>query len=198
MFSYSIDALLGLALFAASCALPPAPKPLALDFGKGGVTDWRSLNDDVMGGRSRCSVDYSRSSLTWEGRVSLENNGGFSSVRSPWGNTDLSAFSSVTMRCRTTNGDPDAFTLTMETSRQWWMPYWKANFKVDGEWTEVTLPFDAMKKSSAMTGELPKLWTWGDLSDILRIGLMKYDGQAGPFGLEIDWIRFDGPEEIRN
>ena len=72
------------------------------------------------------------------------------------------------------------------------------SFKVDGESTDASLTLDAMNNSSAMTGERPKLWTWGDLSDILRIGLMKYDGQAGPFGLEIDWIRFDGPEEIRN
>ncbi len=198
MLPFTFHTLLGLLLFATSCSMPTDPSPYLLDFGKGNTTNWRHLNDDVMGGRSRCSVDYGRSSLTWEGRVSLENNGGFSSVRSPWGNTDLSPFGSVTLRCRTTTGEPDEFTLTMETSRQWWMPYWKANFAAGGEWQEINLPFAELKKSSAMTGELPKLWTWGDLSDIIRIGLMKYDGKAGPFGLEIDWIRFNGPEEVRN
>ena len=173
------------------------PVEAILDFGKGELANWRGLNDDVMGGRSRCTVKYSKSSLTWEGRVSLENNGGFSSVRSPWAERDLSAYDAVTLRCRTTTGEPDDFTLTMEVSQQWWMPYWKSNIDVTSEWTEVAVPFSALKKSSAMTGELPKLWTWGDLSAVLRIGLMKYDGQAGDFGLEVDWIRFSGPE-VRN
>ena len=50
--------------------------------------------------------------------------------------------------------------------------------------------FQHSRKSSAMTGELPKIWTWGDLSEVLRMGMMKYDGQAGDFGLEVDWMRF--------
>ena len=144
-----------------------------------------------MGGRSIGVVDYGRNTMTWEGTVSLENNGGFSSVRSPWGLRDLSGFGSMTFRCRTTTGAADTFTLTMETNEQWWMPYWKANFSVDPEWSEVTLDFADLKKSSAMTGDLPKLWSWGALDDILRIGMMKYDGTAGDFGLEVDWIRFN-------
>ena len=144
-----------------------------------------------MGGRSIGVVDYGRNTMTWEGTVSLENNGGFSSVRSPWGLRDLSGFASMTFRCRTTTGAADTFTLTMETHEQWWMPYWKANFSVEPEWSEVTLDFADLKKSSAMTGDLPKLWSWGELDDILRIGMMKYDGTAGDFGLEVDWIRFN-------
>ena len=187
--------LFGAALIAGACSSPhttPAD-PMTLDFGKsiGAVRSWSALNDGVMGGRSTGVVDYGRKTMTWAGAVSLENNGGFSSVRSEWGEQDLSAFNSVTLLCRTTTGEEDDFTLTMETSQKWWMPYWKANFTADSEWREVTLPFSELKKSSAMTGELPKLWTWGDLSDILRIGLMKYDGTAGEFGLEVDWMRFN-------
>ena len=176
----------------------PAPAPDALvDFGRGKRSDWRALNDGVMGGRSIGVVDYGRNTMTWAGTVSLENNGGFSSVRSPWGKSDLSGFSSITMRCRTTTGQPDTFTLTMETSERWWMPYWKANFTVEPEWSEVTVPFERLKRSSAYTGELSEFWTWGDLSAILRMGCMKYDGTAGEFGLEIDWLRFNAPA-VRN
>lgn len=173
-------------------------EPLILDFGKGQVSNWRALNDGVMGGRSIGVVDYDRKSMTWAGTVSLENNGGFSSVRSEWGERDLSAFGSMTLRCRTTTGESDTFTLTMETSEQWWMPYWKANFTAGSEWSEVTLDFADLKKSSAMTGDLPKLWSWGALDDILRVGMMKYDGLAGDFGLEVDWVRFNPAQPIRN
>ena len=191
--------LLGTALLMGACAPASAPSdPMTLDFGKGQVTSWRALNDGVMGGRSIGVVEYGRKTMTWAGTVSLENNGGFSSVRSDWGQRDLSAFGSMTMRCRTTLGEADTFTLTMETSEQWWMPYWKANFEAGPEWGEVTLDFNALKKSSAMTGDLPKLWSWGALDDILRIGFMKYDGTAGDFGLEVDWIRFNPEAPIRN
>ena len=188
-----LRSLLGAALITGACSTPSdAPtEPLTLDFGKGEATGWRALNDGVMGGRSIGVVDYGRNTMTWEGTVSLENNGGFSSVRSPWGLRDLSGFGSMTFRCRTTTGAADTFTLTMETHEQWWMPYWKANFSVDPEWSEVTLDFADLKKSSAMTGDLPKLWSWGALDDILRIGMMKYDGTAGDFGLEVDGIRFN-------
>ena len=128
----------------------------------------------------------------------VENNGGFSSVRSEWGERDLSAFGSMTLRCRTTMGESDTFTLTMETSEQWWMPYWKANFTAGPAWSEVTLDFADLKKSSAMTGDLPKLWSWGALDDILRVGMMKYDGLAGDFGLEVDWVRFNPNQPVRN
>ena len=189
----SLRSLLGAALITGACSTPSAAptEPLILDFGKGEATGWRALNDGVMGGRSIGVVDYGRNTMTWEGTVSLENNGGFSSVRSPWGLRDLSGFGSMTFRCRTTTGATDPFTLTMEPHEQWWMPYWKANFSVEPEWSKVTLNFADLKKSSAMTGDLPKLWSWGALDDILRIGMMKYDGTAGDFGLEVDWIRFN-------
>lgn len=199
MYVLFSNAMLALALLAAASTNPESlMSPPVLDFGKNDLSSWRGLNDDVMGGRSRCNVKYSKSTLSWEGTVSLENNGGFSSVRSPWSETDLSDYTSVTLRCRTTTGQPDDFTLTMEVSQKWWMPYWKTNFEVQPEWTEVTIPFDQLKKSSAMTGELPKLWTWGDLSAILRMGFMKYDGKAGDFGLEVDWMRFAGAEGVKN
>ena len=60
---------------------------------------WRSLNDGVMGGvsdgvmRMRMS-DLGESHATFEGTVRLENNGGFSSVRTSFGSgIDLSQFS---------------------------------------------------------------------------------------------------------
>lgn len=176
---------------------PDALEPLTIDFGRPHETRWRTLNDGVMGGRSIGTVEYGREAMTWAGKVSLENNGGFSSVRSPWGRSDYSAYGSVTLRCRTTTGTPDTFTWTMEVSERWWMPYWKAEFSAGPEWSEVTIPFAALKKSSAYTGELPEFWTWGNLSAVLRTGFMKYDGTAGDFGLEVDWLRFNAGEPVK-
>ena len=43
--------------------------------------DWVVLNDTVMGGRSSATVEYVGSVTQFKGVVSLENNGGFSSIR---------------------------------------------------------------------------------------------------------------------
>ena len=103
-----LRSLLGTALLVGACtsSTDMPSEPLILDFGKGQVTSWRALNDGVMGGRSIGVVEYDRKSMTWAGTVSLENNGGFSSVRSGWGERDLSAFDSMTLRCRTPRESP--------------------------------------------------------------------------------------------
>ena len=179
--------LLGTAFLAGACANPAdsPTEPLTLDFGKGQVTSWRALNDGVMGGRSIGVVQYDRKSMTWAGTVSLENNGGFSSVRSEWGERDLSAFGAMTLRCRTTTGEPDTFTLTMETSEQWWMPYAYASFSPSEEWGEVVLDVSDFGWSQAQMGDLRSVTPSKEWSDILRVGLMKYDGTAQAFDLEV-------------
>ena len=42
---------------------------------------WRSVNDGVMGGRSSGGMVQAEDALKFTGELSLENNGGFSSVR---------------------------------------------------------------------------------------------------------------------
>src|SRR5210317_1878549 len=45
------------------------------------IDPWRSINDGVMGGLSAGGMVQSDEGLKFTGRLSLENNGGFSSVR---------------------------------------------------------------------------------------------------------------------
>ena len=42
---------------------------------------WQSINDGVMGGVSSGTMTVSPNGLVLEGELSLENNGGFASVR---------------------------------------------------------------------------------------------------------------------
>ena len=46
-------------------------------------TNWRIGNDDVMGGKSRGSVELREDHVLFSGNISLANNGGFSSVFYP-------------------------------------------------------------------------------------------------------------------
>ena len=56
---------------------------LLFDFSRGGVDDWYVQNDTVMGGVSSSSVEFEQGSLYFSGNLSLDNNGGFVSVRGP-------------------------------------------------------------------------------------------------------------------
>ncbi|MBM3683189.1 MAG: CIA30 family protein [Actinobacteria bacterium] len=53
------------------------------------IAGWSTVDDRVMGGVSLSTVDWQDGRLRFRGTVSLENNGGFSSVRGPA--ADLSA-----------------------------------------------------------------------------------------------------------
>ena len=65
---------------------------------------WTIQNDDVMGGVSEGSVQWKDEGFRWHGHTRLENNGGFSSIRSPWKSFDLTEFDTVRIRCKGTGG----------------------------------------------------------------------------------------------
>ena len=64
---------------------PPAASGIALvDLDDAGeVAAWTTVNDPVMGGMSTSRVTFGDAGLVFSGNVSLENNGGFASARSP-------------------------------------------------------------------------------------------------------------------
>ena len=58
--------------------------------------EWVTVNDTVMGGRSSARLDWAGgNSLVWSGRLSLENNGGFVSIRSQGTAFDWSEYAGV-------------------------------------------------------------------------------------------------------
>ena len=57
---------------------------------------WSIVNDTVMGGRSSAQASFDKNKhLQWTGNLSLENNGGFVSIRSEYLNLDWSQFDGV-------------------------------------------------------------------------------------------------------
>ena len=174
-----------------SCApsLPTVPSSdlQTIQFGSEMNNPWSPLNDGVMGGLSEGSITMNESSMSWKGQTRLENNGGFASVRAPWSHTDLRAMDQVVIRCRG-NGGP--FKLTLETSERWWMPYAYASFSPSEEWQDVTLKAKDFSWSQAQMGDLKTVTPSRELGDVLRMGLMKYDGTGQSFALEVASIQF--------
>lgn len=181
-----LAALASASLACCSVAAPAPWQPWTLRFGSKHTASWAPLNDGVMGGRSSGHVVWADDAMVWEGETSLANNGGFASVRSPWGETDLQGMAEVVVTCRGTGGP---FKFTLETSSQWWLPYAYASFEPAETWNEVVLPLRAFRWNMARVGDLHGVKS-RDVSRVLRMGVMKYDGTAAPFHLEIRAVEF--------
>ena len=180
-----------IAVLASSCTRTSSPvmssTAQTIQFGSAMNEPWRTLNDGVMGGLSEGVLMLDDTSMRWTGQTRLENNGGFASIRAPWGHHDLRALNQAIVRCRG-NGGP--FKLTLENSQRWWMPYAYAEFDPSNEWQDIVLDLEDFSWSQAQMGDLKRVSPSSDLADVLRFGLMKYDGTAQMFELEVASIRF--------
>lgn len=167
-------------------ALVNADNP-SIDFGKTKMgSQWRIVNDDVMGGRSVSTATLQNDALYFKGNVSLENNGGFASVRSPYGTYDLSNFSEIVIRHK---GTARKFALTFTTDKRWFMPNYRMEFYPSETWQETIIPIKSLKESriGEYTGEtIPE----EKISEIIQTGIILYDKKEGAFELEVDYIKF--------
>ena len=87
------------------------PSQVAMDFTKKEAQNWSVQLDGVMGGRSSGKIEFSKMGLHFEGNLSLENNGGFAAIQSPWGQFDLSKAKKVKVRLK---GDGREYKLTLD------------------------------------------------------------------------------------
>lgn len=159
---------------------------LTLNFGTQ-TDDWQVVNDTVMGGRSQSEVYYTKESVVFKGRVSLENNGGFASLRSPYGEWDLTSYQTLTIRYRSTGFDM-AWTMKDE------QPYYKPSFKgklpnTQGAWTTVMFELRALQAYS-LGRPLGYTVSNKELKQIIRLGIISNEKRAGDFELEIDHVTF--------
>lgn len=148
---------------------------------------WRAINDTVMGGRSEGKVSFNQNSLSFEGRISFDNNGGFASVRGPFKESDLSKYTQVEIRYKTTG---QAVALTLENYRPFYMPYYKKTIpNSEGKWQTITLSLMEFKayRLGETTGDLLSKEV---LKEIIRIGFINGEKKEGAFSLEVDYISF--------
>ncbi|NNF51916.1 MAG: CIA30 family protein [Gammaproteobacteria bacterium] len=151
-------------------------------FDNPGEGQWLSVNDTVMGGRSDSGLVIRNGILHFSGNLSLENNGGFTSIRHDLP-IDLSARTGIRLRVK---GDGRSYQLRLQTdSRYFGRPVaFSGTFKtVEGEWTEVEVAFDELQAS--FRGRQLDEYSF-DPAKIEVIGILLGDYNPGPFHLEID------------
>lgn len=147
---------------------------------------WRVVNDSVMGGRSEGDFQLEDRSLVFSGRTNTDG-GGFSSIRSETRRFDLEAFDGIRLRVR---GDGRRYTFrltTWDTRGERRRPSYWAHFETGGNgWEVVDVPFRRFRpRWRGRWLEGPQL----DPRAIDSLGLMIYDGEDGPFRLQVGWIR---------
>ena len=147
---------------------------------------WRIINDGVMGGLSRGQFVYSdRSTAFFQGTVSLENNGGFSSARTMLNAGDLAGYSGISLRIK---GDGKKYQFRIRTDRRFDGASYQYQFATQADsWVEVDLPFSGFLP--VYRGRVLNNVKAISPAEIQQIGFLVSDYQAGKFKLEIDWIK---------
>ncbi|MEJ2189714.1 MAG: CIA30 family protein [Acidobacteriota bacterium] len=154
-----------------------------VDFSRGDVT-WPPINDGVMGGVSSGRMTVGDGFATFQGTVSFENNGGFSSVRSQPVVHDLSAFEGLVLRVR---GDGKRYGFRLKTDASFdGVSY---QFQIEppaGEWAEISAPFTDFIPvfRRRVVGDYPPL----NPRRIATFGLM-ISRQEGPFRIDIESVK---------
>ena len=147
--------------------------------------EWYSIDDRVMGGVSRSNFEATNKGLgVFNGTLSLQNNGGFASVRVETDGVDLSGFDAITIRVR---GDGRTYKFCLKTDDSWDGILYQSSFKTKaGKWQEISLPLESFQPM--WRGRLIR--EAGSLSadQIRSFGLMLADKNPGEFKLELDWI----------
>lgn len=146
---------------------------------------WVSIDDGVMGGASRGAlVPADDGTVCFTGTVSLENNGGFCSVRSPDRGRLGDGWDAIVLRVR---GDGKTYTLCLHTRHLLPGTSYRCRFTPPaGGWASVTLPLAdfVLMRYGYRAGVTPV-----NPAQVTGVSLMISDRQDGPFALGLAEVR---------
>ena len=146
------------------------------------IQKWRVVVDGVMGGRSSGQVEQQEDSLVFTGETSLENNGGFSSIRAAVPAGSVAGYDSLRIRVK---GDGRTWILGARGQPgRGADSYWSRFETKAGEWQTVTVRITEMVRQYFGTPVQGSLQP----SAVRGVEFYIYDKQAGPFRLEVDEI----------
>lgn len=145
---------------------------------------WIRVHDTVMGGLSAGDLQAGQDGLVFTGEVSLQNKGGFASVRTRPRDFHLDGAAGLHLRVR---GDGRTYRLRLRLDDQFDGIAYSADFATEaGVWTDVRVPFAAFApvwRGRQLDGLEPV-----EPARIRQLGFMIADKTAGKFRLEIGRI----------
>jgi monofunctional biosynthetic peptidoglycan transglycosylase len=169
--------------------VPVSVSEKLIDFQNDDDLEWRVVNDGVMGGVSRSSLQRSdHGTGLFTGDLSLENNGGFASVRAQLGRCDLSGYEGLELRVR---GDGRTYQLRLRTDDRLDGIAYRASFESSAnEWITIQVLFADFQPT--FRGRVPLDAPPLETGSISQIGFLLADSRPGAFSLEIDFVRTFG------
>ena len=158
-----------------------------LDFaGPDSAQQWQAVNDGVMGGVSdgRFKITEEKT-LEFFGTLSLENNGGFASVRTKPTELGIKAGDTLVVRVK---GDGREYVMNIYTkSRRMAFSYRAPLPTTKDEWTEVEIPLADFvptafgRRVQGMGPVEPDQINW--------LGFMLSDKKPGKFQMQVEWVK---------
>lgn len=144
------------------------------------LSDWYIVNDGVMGGLSRGKLEINQEGhAVFSGTVSLENNGGFTSIRYPFSTRDIEDFPYLVLRIK---GDGKRYQVRVKPNTSQYYSF-VAYVDTRGSWETIKIPLKEMYpvfRGSRL--DLPKF----DGKKLGEIGILIGNKKAEEFRLEID------------
>lgn len=156
---------------------------IIVDFSTGDdINNWRIINDAVMGGKSSSSFTKSAEGYAvFQGKVFLENNGGFCSVRYQFDMTSVEDFSGLAV---TLKGDGKMYQFRIKANTRDYHSY-ISYINTSGDWQEIEIPLHKMYPTwRGMELDMPDF----NHSQIEEIGILIGNKKAESFELYIEKI----------
>lgn len=163
--------------------------PNLFDFtGADAAKDWQSVNDGVMGGISEGKFRITdKKTMEFFGTLSLENNGGFASVRTKARKLGMEKGDTVVAKVR---GDGREYMLNLYLNKPMIAFSYRAPVQTKkDEWIEVKIQLDKFEATSF--GRVVKDAGTVKPEDVNSLGFMLSDKKAGPFRLEVESVRVE-------
>ena len=167
-------------------ASEPISKPL-IDFSNESVADqWISVNDDVMGGISKGGFRITDdNTLEFSGNLSLENNGGFASIRTKPRDLNMDGYDAIGLRVK---GDGRTYYFNLMTSSHSSASSYRApieTLKDTWQYVQINLKDFVYTSFGRIIGTAAPV----KAKDILSMGFTLSDKKPGSFQLEVKEIR---------
>ena len=182
-----------LAFTSLGCATPEAGRPAAnppkrvlYDFTQDReARGWRVEDDGVMGGVSRGTFRVNENGHgVFEGTVSLENNGGFSSVQYFFDPIDIRGYTTAVIRLK---GDGKTYRFLVQSQRRA-RHYYTYEFATDGAWQTLSIPLaDMVPERRGDRLDLPNF----PAETLAQLRFMIANKKAESFRLEVESIGLD-------
>jgi monofunctional biosynthetic peptidoglycan transglycosylase len=166
-------------------------RPLFDFAGPEAAQQWQAVSDGVMGGVSDGRFKITaENTMEFFGTLSLENYGGFTSVRTKPADLDIKAGDTIVVRVK---GDGREYVLNLYTkSRRMAFSYRAPLPTEEDTWTEVSVPladFVPTAFGRRVQGMGPV-----EPDEITSIGFMLSDKTAGPFKMQVEWVKCERTE----